>query len=163
MTAPITPITVGDLKPIPTGTPAGSMFITQQVEVVDANRQALIDAATALPKSPSMQALLTALAAVTPMENDYRVAIANIMTTIGAVEHALADVRQQVMAARLTTQDNILAAKLNSITPTIDGVLDRFREVARQLNAIEDGLSPLDQLRADINTWAGATGYTATP
>jgi len=157
------PITVGDLKPSPTGAAPGTMFITQQIPVTDPDRQTLIDAATALPKSPSMQSLLDALGAVMPMENDYRVAIANIMVTIGALEHALADVRQHVMAARLTTQDNILAAKLNSITPAIDGVLDRFREVARHLNAIEDGLSPFDQMRADINAWAGATGYTATP
>src|SRR5262245_6599836 len=137
-----TPLTVGDLRPAPTGSPAGSMFITQQVEVTDANRQPVIDAAAALPKSPSMQTLLTALAAATAAENDYRVAVANIMTPVGALEHALADIRQHVMAARLTTQDAILAAKIASVTPTIDGVLDRFREVARHLNAIEDGLSP---------------------
>lgn len=153
-------LTVADLRPSTSGAPAGTMFITQQVAVADPDRQTLIDAAAALPKSPSMQTLLDTLGAVRPLEDDYRVAIANIMAPIGALEHALADVRQRVMAARLTTQDNILLAKLGSLTPTIDGALDRFREVARHLNAIEDALTPLDQIHADITSWAGAVGYT---
>jgi len=153
-------LTVADLRSATA--PTSAMVITQQVAVADADREKLVADASALPKSPSMQTLLDKLGAVLPLENDYRVSTANTMEPIGALERALSDLRQQVMAARLTTQDMILVAKIGSLTPTIDGVLDRFREVARHLNAIEDALSPLDQMRAEITGWAKDTGYTVT-
>lgn len=152
------PLTIADLRGSPV--PGGAQFITQVVPMQQADRAALVAAASALPKSPSMQTLLDKLAAADPLEDDYRVTIANALASLGALERALSELEQQVIPARITTQDDILVAKIGSITPTIQGVLDRFRRVAHELQAIEDGLVPLDQMRADVLAWAGDTGYT---
>lgn len=125
--------------------------------------QALIDAASALAKSPSMAALLVDLAALKTQIAAYRVAVVNATDPVGQAEVQAVNVRQKVLAAQVTEADPILRAKVSNVLPTLDGVTSRLADVYQQLLMIEAGLQAVETMITDVLTWAEATGYPPAP
>ena len=154
------PLTVADLAG--SGGVVPPLTVVTEVPATPEQIQPLIDAAKAMPKSASMQALLTDLDALAGKLATMRVGVANALAPLSDGETALIGIRSKILAAQMTENDPILRAKITSMTMYLDGVLARSSEVTRHLMTMEDGLRPLDTYAKDALKWAGDTGYTVT-
>jgi hypothetical protein len=120
---------------------------------------AQVKAASELPESAATKALLGLLGDTTGKANAYRVAVGNAMEVAADLETHLLSVRQKMLAARMTEADADMRSRLQTLVPSVNGVLMRFEQMHRTLSEIEDGLSQISAANTQALAWATETGY----
>jgi hypothetical protein len=140
--------------------PVRVQTVGEQEAARDEQRAALVKTASELDESPHTRELLGMMQSLQQIDDEYRVGIGNVMEPMGALETRLTELRQKLLLSRMTEPDEIMRAKVSNVTGSIDGALDRLREIHRHLTALEDALRPIESTAGDVLGWAKETGYT---
>jgi hypothetical protein len=141
--------------------PVVTQVVTPQEQGAQAQqaRAAQVQAASELPESEATKALLGLIGDADSKVGTYRVAIGNAMDAAADLESHLLFVRQKMLAMRMTEADQDMRLRLQSMVPSLNGILTRFDQMHRTLSEIEDGLTQIAAANADVLDWAKQTGY----